>query len=97
MKVSEITKEDIANYIRDIDLTDPAEDKFIAAIQEAAIAYINNRLNVTTEKLDQWPEMAIAVFALCADMYDNRSTIIESGTPNQTVESIINMHDYNFL
>lgn len=97
MKVSEITKEDIANYIRDIDLTDPAEDKFIAAIQEAAIAYINNRLNVTTEKLDQWPEMAIAVLALCADMYDNRSTTVESGTPNQTVESIINMHDYNFL
>ena len=95
MKVSEITINDLADYVR-ADGTEPATNNFLAAALSAAKGYIKNRTSLTDVEMDEY-EISIAVFALVADMYDVRSTTTETATENLTVKAILNLHDKNFL
>ena len=96
MKVSEITINDLADYVR-ADGTEPATNNFLAAALSAAKGYITNRTSLTDVEMDEYEEISIAVFALVADMYDVRSTTAETATENLTVKAILNLHDKNFL
>lgn len=95
-KVSDITYEDIADYLR------------LAEIDNDDINTLNNLLNVaktfiinytgrTEEELDNYQDFVIVVFVLCQDMWDNRTMYVESKNLNNVIETILGMHSVNLL
>ncbi len=98
MKVSELTIEEVLNYIRELEDNLTAEDmKLIKAMQAAAISYASGQTGLTIEGLDQYEEMSVAVLALISDMWDNRSTTVDRNNRNEIVENILYMHSNNLL
>lgn len=103
-KVSDITYQDIANYIR-VDVTD---DKLL---QEELNIYLNiakdfisNYTGIPietkekgSESLDDYADFIIVVYILCQDMYDNRTMYVDGKNVNRVVETILNMHRRNLL
>ena len=93
-KVSEITKEHIAEYLH---LAEPTANEFkeLNMFLEVAKSYIKS---YTGQKdLDKYQDFIIAVFILCQDMYDNRALYIEKGSINNTVSTILDMHSVNLI
>lgn len=97
-KVSEITIEDIASYIRVDDYT--ASE--IATYLNIAKNYISSYtgipvINEDGESLDDFPDFVIVVYILCQDMYDNRALYVDKSNINRAVQSILDMHTRNNL
>lgn len=93
-KVSQITYNDVADYIR---LSDPTPDD---------ITYLNNLIRIAKAyitsytgqaDLDKFQDFVIVVFVLCQDMYDNRTLYVDSSNLNFVIESILGMHAVNLL
>ena len=93
-KVSDITANDLADYIR---LYDTTEDD---------IQTLNNLLNVATTfiinytgitEIDNYQDFVIVVFILVQDMWDNRALYVDSDNVNKVVETILGMHSINLL
>lgn len=95
-KVSEITYNDLIDYIRIVDFAN--ED----------INTLNNLLNVaknfiasytghTIEELDNYADFVIVVLILCQDMWDNRTLYVDKSNLNRVVETILGMHSTNLL
>ena len=93
-KVSEITTNDIAEYIR-LDEIGDAEEKQLSTFLQIAKDYIKNY--TALEDLDEHADLVLVVFILCQDMYDNRAMYIDKGNPNRTVQTILDMHTRNNL
>lgn len=99
MKVSELTVADIADYLRimpgDLDET---EKKTMEGFLKAAKSYVMSYTGLTAEEVDTYPDIVPAVCCLAGDFYTNRDmTPAVKGSPNRTVESILNMHCTNLL
>lgn len=94
VKVSEITVQEIAEFIR---LSDPSEEdiNFLNKCLIIAKSYIKNYTGV--EDLDEQADFVICVYLLCQDMYDNRTIYSDKTTPNKTFETIINLHCKNLI
>ena len=92
MKVSTITPEDIANYIRLQEL-DEADKKMITALITIAKKFITE--NTGVKDLDEYDDFLIVVFILCQDMYDNRTLYVDKNNLNKVVETILGMHSRN--
>jgi hypothetical protein len=92
-KVSEITAEDVANYIRE----DDYEFGEIETYLNVAKSYISNYTGIPVEDLDEYEDFIIVVYILCQDMYDNRTMYVESGNINKVVQTILDMHTMNNL
>ena len=100
-KVSEITIQDIADYIR---ITDYDESE-IETYLNIAKNYISNYTgipeadddNEEEETLDSYADFVIVVYVLCQDMHDNRCMYVNSGNINKVVQSILDMHVRNLL
>ena len=97
-KVSEITAEEIANYIR----LDDYEVSEIETYLNVAKSYISNYTGIPIssdegENLDTYADFIIVVYILCQDMYDNRKMYVESGNLNKVVQTILDMHTRNNL
>lgn len=89
-KVSEITVQDIAEYIR-LDEIGDAEEKQLTTFLTIAKDYIKNY--TALDDLDEYADLVIAVLILCQDMYDNRVMYIDKGnTINKVVQTILDMH-----
>lgn len=93
-KVSDITAEDLADYIRIIDYT------------EDDLQTLNNLLNVATTfisnytgrtELDDYQDFVIVVLILVQDMWDNRTLYVDKDNLNKVVETILGMHSVNLL
>ena len=102
MKVSEITIEDVAEYIRLED--DEYSSVQLTAILEAAKEYVADYTGIPQynaeqegQTLDDYAKFSIAVLTLCQDMYDNRSYYVERNNVNKVVESILDMHRINYI
>ncbi len=93
-KVSEITEQHIANYIRLIEPTEQ-EKSDLKTYLTVAKQYIKNNTGVTD--LDLYSDFIIVVYILCQDMYDNRTMYIEKGNVNQVVDTILGLHSVNLL
>ena len=93
-KVSEITVQEIADYLR---LSEQSEEDtaFLAKCLEIAKSYIKNYTGV--EDLDTQADFVICVYLLCQDMYDNRTIYTDKATPNRTFETILNLHCRNLI
>lgn len=96
MKVSELTKETIELYGKvESDTADAAllETMFLPAAKE----YIKQHTGMTTEQMDEHPDVTVAVCALCIQMYDNRSVTIDADKMNQVAVDIINRYSMNII
>ncbi len=92
MKVSKITFQDIADYIR---LTEVSEkDKtLLNNLIDIAKAFIKE--NTGVQDLDEFDDFTIVIFILCQDMYDNRTLYVDKTNINKVVETILGMHSVN--
>ena len=92
MKVSTITCDDIANYIR-LQEVDEADRKLLNALITIAKKFITE--NTGVKDLDEYDDFIIVVFILCQDMYDNRTLYVDKNNLNKVVETILGMHSRN--
>lgn len=98
MKVSELTMPIIANYCRimDDDVTD-SENLSLEAMKIAAISYARSYTGLSDSEMERHEDITIAILTLIADMYDNRSMIVDKNNVNRTAEVILSMHAKNLL
>jgi len=98
MKISDITDQNLCDYLR---LDDPTQIEIdeITRMKASAIDYICNYTGLTTEQIDEHEDLAQALFVIVADMFDNRNLYIEgkASNINRSVECILNMHSVNLL
>ena len=92
MKVSNITYNDIANYIRLTEVSQE-EQSLLTNLIDIAKAFIKE--NTGVEDLDEFDDFVIVVFILCQDMYDTRSLYVDKSNLNKVVETILGMHSLN--
>ena len=96
-KVSEITIEDVARYIRD----DECEVRDIETYLNVAKNYISSYTGIPVtsdgESLDDFPDLVFVVYILCQDMHDNRTLYVDKTNINKTVQTILDMHTRNNL
>ena len=96
-KVSDITAQDIADYLRIAELT-TSDTNFINTTIDVAVDYILKYTGIEDEaKLDTYSDMVIVVYVLCQDMYDNRALYVDNDNLNKTVETILGLHQRNLL
>lgn len=93
-KVSEITVNYLAEYLRIYDL------------DEIEITHLNNLLNIAKafiklytgqDDLDKYQDFVIVVLVLVEDMYDNRTLYVDTKNLNIVIETILGMHSVNLL
>lgn len=95
-KVSDITVEDLADYLRIDELTED-ESNALATMLEAAKSYIQHYTGRTAEELDGYADVVIVALVLVQDMYDNRTLYVDGSNVNTVVQSILGMHSINLL
>lgn len=95
MKVSEITVNNVADYLR-LDEGDYSATE-IQGLIDTARAFIRSYTGLDDEKIDLHEDFTIVVYVLCQDMYDNRSLYVEKSNLNKVVETILGMHCVNLL
>ena len=101
MKVSEITVENIANYLRITEVDDNIK-KELESYLNIAKNYIENYTGIPeksedegAETLDSYSDFSIVVYILCQDLYDNRSMYVDGKNINNTIKTILDMHTRN--
>ena len=97
-KVSEITIDDVARYIR----VDDYEEGEIETYLNIAKNYISGYTGIPVtnedgESLDDFPDFVIVAYILCQDMHDNRTMYVDKANINRTVQTILDMHTRNNL
>ena len=94
--VSEITYEDVAEYIR-LSEVSQADQNTLTNLINISIAYIQGYTGLTAEQLDTYQDFVIVVFVLVQDMWDNRTLYVDNSNLNHVVSSILDMHSVNLL
>ena len=94
--VSQITAQDVADYIRITELTE-SDTNTLNTLITVAKAYIMQYTGRTEEELDNYQDFVIVVLVLCQDMYDNRVLYVDKTNLNYVVESILSLHSVNLL
>lgn len=92
MKVSEITVNDVAEYLRLEDV-----ESMLFDLLDAAKKFIKSYTGLTDEELDLHEDFYIVAMILCQDMYDNRAYYVDKNNLNKVVETILGMHSVNLL
>lgn len=96
MKVSELTKEIVANYIR-VEIT-TLTTPILDLVLPAAITYCATYTGLEPKDLDEYDDMALAVLALCGEFYDNRTyTAVENAIVNPTTQAILDKYSMNLM
>lgn len=95
-KVSEVTFEDIAEYIRLCEVTEE-EQNLLNNLINISKAYIMGYTGHTLEELDNYQDFVIVLFILCQDMWDNRTLYVDNTNLNSVVDNILGMHSVNLL
>ena len=95
-KVSEITAQDLAEYLR---LVDPNTDDLntLNTLLTVAKVYVGEYTGRTIQELDDYRDIIIAVMILVQDMFDNRTLYVDTNNANKVVESILGLHSVNLL
>lgn len=95
-KVSDITYQDVADYIR-LDELDGSDASTLNTLIEVSKTFIKNYTGRTMEELDNYQDFVIVVFILCQDMWDNRTLYVDKTNLNHVIESILGLHSVNLL
>ena len=94
--VSQITAQDVADYLRISEVTQD-DTNTLNTLLTVAKSYICQYTGQTLENLDNLSDIIIVVFILCQDMWDNRALYVDSNNVNKVVESILGLHSVNLL
>lgn len=92
MKVSEITINDVAEYLRLEEV-----ESMLFNLLDTSKKFIKSYTGLTDEELDKHEDFYIVVMILCQDMYDNRVYYVDKNNLNKVVETILGMHSVNLL
>ena len=92
MKVSKITFQEIADYIR---LSEVSEEEKTLLDNLINIAKSFIKENTGVQDLDEYDDFVIVIFILCQDMYDNRTVYVDKTNLNKVVETILGLHSRN--
>ena len=95
-KVSDITAESVADYLR-LDEVAESEKNTLDMLISIATSFIKSYTGLDEDGVDKYPEFVIVVLILCQDMWDNRTMYVDSKDLNNTVQSILAMHSINLL
>ncbi len=94
--VSQITAQDVADYIRLSEVT--ADDlNTLNTLLTVAKVYVGEYTGRTIQDLDNYKDIIIVVLILCQDMWDNRTLYVDNTNVNRVVESILDLHSINLL
>ncbi len=100
MKISEISVDDIIEYIRE-EYPEPDEHSSITTqlkiMQSAAVAFMQRYTGQSAEYIEGHEEFTPVLLALVADMYDTRSYRVDNDKINPFVEAVLDMHRINLL
>jgi hypothetical protein len=95
-KVSEITTDDLADYLRITEVTED-DTNTLATLLTVAKTYVTKYTGQTLESLDDLQDVIIVVLILVQDMWDNRTLYVDTNNANKVVESILGLHSVNLL
>lgn len=95
-KVSDITVDSVADYLRLDEVTD-SDKNTLATLISIATSFIKSYTGLDDDGVDKYHEFVIVVLILCQDMWDNRTMYVDSKDLNNTVQSILAMHSVNLL
>lgn len=95
-KISDITYEDIADYIRLSEISN-ADQNYLTMLINISKDYILKYTGIDEDDLDDYTDLIIVVFVLCQDMYDTRTMYVDNSNLNKVVETILGMHQNNLL
>lgn len=95
---SNITVSDVVSFLR-LETTETTAEELalLATILEAAKNYCLVYTGRNKDEADNMPEMTIAVYNVCADMYDKRTFTVEADKANKIVETILGARSTNLL
>lgn len=93
-KVSDITPEYLAEYLRIYDVDSTVTDQLQTSINVAK-AFIKSYTG--QPDIDAFPEFVEAALLICADMYDNRTAYVGKANVNKAIGSILDLHSINLL
>lgn len=94
--VSNITSQDLADYIRIVEVTND-DLNTLNTLLSVAKNFIMNYTGHTEVELDNYQDFVIVVLILCQDMWDNRILYVDKNNLNKVVETILGMHSVNLL
>lgn len=95
-KISEITLDDLADYLRITEL-DTDQEQILTTIKAAAVNYIVGVTGLSVDTLDNYADLTLACYAICQDLYDNRSIYVDKANIGDTISTILNMYRINLL
>ena len=95
-KVSDITAESVAEYLRLDEVTD-SEKNTLTTLISIATSFIKSYTGLDDVEVDKYPEFVIVVLILCQDMWDNRTLYVDKASLSYPVETILGMHSINLL
>ena len=95
-KLSEITPQDIIDYLR-LSETTQSDLDFITSMLEVAKGYIVQYTGHTLAELDEFSDVAQVALVLCQDMYDTRALYVDKSNLNFVVESTLDSRRVNLL
>lgn len=94
--VSEITAQDVADYLRLCETTE-SDINTLNTLLNVAKVYVGEYTGRNLADLDNYKDFIIVVLILCQDMWDNRTMYVDSSNVNKVVESILSLHSINLL
>lgn len=95
-KVSDITYQDIADYLRLYEVNND-DINTLNTLINVAKTFASNYTGRTIEELDNYKDFVIVVFVLCQDMWDNRTMYVDNTNINNVVQAILGLHSVNLL
>lgn len=95
-KVSDITTQDLADYLRIPELTSD-DTNTLATLLTVAKVYVGEYTGRAIQELDDYKDIIIVIFILVQDMFDNRTLYVDESNANKVVESILGLHSVNLL
>ena len=98
MKISEITAEDVANYLR-LDEPNEVEEAAIAMFMASARDTVRAVTGLADEEIDEHADLVHPYFLLISDQFDNRNGLIENkqSTVNHSIMEALKRHAVNYL
>ena len=95
-KISEVEINDLVDYLHLPEL-DGSQMQLLTTIKAAATSYILGVTGLSLLQIDLYPDLTLAFYALCQDMYDNRAIYVDKANISDTVSTILNMYRTNLL
>ena len=94
MILSQLTANDLANYLR---LEQDDDAALLAGILAAAQSAVLNYTGVTAEEADALPELALAALVVGADLYERRTMQVDNNNINLTARGLMDLHRSNLI